>query len=98
MTCAACVRRVEKALAATPGVVEATVNLATERAEVRYAAGAADLAHLQDAVRKAGYDVIEAPDARADAPVDAEQAARERERKVLRRRLVTAIRLCAELE
>jgi len=32
MTCASCVRRVEKALAKAPGVVEARVNLATERA------------------------------------------------------------------
>ena len=34
MTCASCVRRVEKALARVPGVLSATVNLATERAEV----------------------------------------------------------------
>ena len=39
MTCAACSGRVEKALNAVPGVAEATVNLATERARVRYAAG-----------------------------------------------------------
>ncbi len=37
MTCAACVGRVERALQQTDGVVEATVNLATERATVRYA-------------------------------------------------------------
>ena len=32
MTCASCVGRVERALRAVPGVIEATVNLATERA------------------------------------------------------------------
>ena len=37
MTCAACVGRVERALKRTPGVAEAAVNLATERASVRYA-------------------------------------------------------------
>ena len=34
MTCASCVGRVEKALAAVPGVTDATVNLATEQAVV----------------------------------------------------------------
>src|SRR5437667_73620 len=38
MTCASCVGRVERALKAVPGVTEAIVNLATERASVRGAA------------------------------------------------------------
>jgi len=37
MTCASCVSHVEKALAHTPGVKSAHVNLATERAEVSLA-------------------------------------------------------------
>ncbi|SDK60067.1 Au+-exporting ATPase [Methylophilus rhizosphaerae] len=53
MTCASCVGRVEKALKALPGVVDATVNLATERATVR---GTADVSALIFAVEKAGYD------------------------------------------
>ncbi len=52
MTCASCVGRVERALRAVPGVTEATVNLATERAEVR---GAADMAALLAAVASVGY-------------------------------------------
>jgi Cu+-exporting ATPase len=55
MTCASCVSRVEKALQAVPGVREATVNLATEKATVRSIAGTA-LSALEDAVRAAGYD------------------------------------------
>ena len=35
MTCASCVGRVEKAIAATPGVTAANVNLAAERAHVQ---------------------------------------------------------------
>ena len=35
MTCASCVAHVEKALKSVPGVIEASVNLATERASVR---------------------------------------------------------------
>ena len=34
MTCASCVGRVERALQAVPGVKNAAVNLATERAEI----------------------------------------------------------------
>jgi Cu+-exporting ATPase len=52
MTCASCVRRVEKALAQVPGVTAAEVNLATETARV---SGASDTAALIAAVRKAGY-------------------------------------------
>ena len=56
MTCASCVARVERALAAVPGVVSATVNLATERAEVSSAAPI-DRALLVAAVDRVGYTV-----------------------------------------
>ena len=54
MTCASCVKRVEKALAAVPGVKEATVNLATEAATVEADPGVS-LQALIAAVEKAGY-------------------------------------------
>ncbi|RWE19263.1 MAG: heavy metal translocating P-type ATPase, partial [Mesorhizobium sp.] len=54
MTCASCVRRVEKAIAAGPGVVSSSVNLATERAEVTFA-GKPDLAPVIAAVSAVGY-------------------------------------------
>ena len=43
MHCASCVGRVESALAAVPGVAQASVNLATERASVRYDPGLASV-------------------------------------------------------
>jgi heavy metal translocating P-type ATPase len=55
MTCASCVSHVEKALRAAPGVMEASVNLATERADVALAPGA-DLEGLARAVSDAGYE------------------------------------------
>ena len=58
MTCASCVARVEKALAATPGVRQASVNFATEEASVQ-ADAEVSLATLTAAVKKAGYDVGE---------------------------------------
>jgi Cu+-exporting ATPase len=56
MTCASCVRRVEKAIAAVPGVESASVNLATERADVRLAEPVSPEA-VVEAIRSAGYEV-----------------------------------------
>ncbi|MDF3043500.1 MAG: heavy metal translocating P-type ATPase, partial [Thermomicrobiales bacterium] len=61
MTCASCVRRVEKGLERVPGVSAANVNLATERATVAYDPAVADLATLRTAVERAGYRVGELP-------------------------------------
>ncbi len=54
MTCASCVRRVEQALLKAPGVLEATVNLASEKAEVSLAADT-PVSVLSEAIAKAGY-------------------------------------------
>ena len=71
MSCASCVRRVEKALQAVPGVTGATVNLATERATV---SGAVARRDLIAAIEKAGYKAR--PDEVDDtAQKDAERAA-----------------------
>ena len=66
MTCAACVRRVERALLKVPGVETANVNLATERATVGFAEPDVDIELLVGAIEKAGYHarpVIETPPA-----------------------------------
>ena len=54
MTCASCAGRVERALARVPGVLEASVNLASEKARVRLLA-ATPTAALEQAVAEAGY-------------------------------------------
>jgi Cu+-exporting ATPase len=77
MTCAACVRNVERALKKAEGVVDVSVNLATERATVTYLPGTARRADLVKAVEAAGYGVIDLTD--AAAPEDAERAARQAE-------------------
>ncbi len=56
MTCASCVGRVERALRAVPGVTQANVNLATERAEV-VTTDTADRSLLVAAIEDAGYGV-----------------------------------------
>lgn len=58
MTCASCVRRVEKALAKLPGVHEVQVNLAAEQASVRFDPASVAPQQLQAAVEQAGYGVV----------------------------------------
>ncbi len=55
LNCASCVRRVETALKSEPGVIDAQVNLASESAQVTYAAGATDPARIAAASTSAGY-------------------------------------------
>jgi P-type Cu+ transporter len=56
MTCASCVARTEKALLAVPGVISASVNLASEQAHVETSDGQTQTTELIAAVKKAGYD------------------------------------------
>ena len=89
MTCASCVGRVERALKAVPGVQSASVNLATERAEVTGAT--VDRALLVKAVEDAGYDArlaVSAADLSEDATL--RKAAEE---SALRRDLLIAAAL-----
>ncbi len=87
MTCASCVGRVERALRAVPGVSEATVNLATERATVR---GYASADALEQAIDKAGYDA-RTINAAAQFDSDEATAAKDAERAALKRDLVVAV-------
>ena len=54
MTCAACVSRLERVLNKVPGVVDASVNLATEKARIH--ASGVPVSALITAVQKAGFD------------------------------------------
>ena len=87
MTCASCVNRVEKALERVPGVIEANVNLATERASVRYLGGSDVAGRLIAAVEQTGYGAK----LRQDSTVtDHERAAREAEIAGLQHALLLA--------
>jgi Cu+-exporting ATPase len=91
MTCASCVGRVERALAAVPGVTGASVNLAAGRAAIRYPEGVVAMADLVAAVETAGYEARP-----VDAAHPADPAARqEAESRILRRDLLAAALLSA---
>lgn len=85
MTCASCVGRVEKAIAAVPGVKSASVNLATERATVELLAGSTPRVAIDAAIRKAGYEPRRAEAASTSAGTDSREGARNREFSNLKR-------------
>jgi len=59
MTCANCVRAVERTLLTkTPGVIAATVNFATEQASIDYLPSYTDATKISAAIQQAGYGVI----------------------------------------
>ena len=66
MTCASCVRRVEKALKRVEGVDDASVNLATEKATVVFDPAVVEADSLSAAVEKAGYGITPIEPSRAE--------------------------------
>jgi Cu+-exporting ATPase len=86
MTCASCVGRIERALKAVPGVLDATVNLATGRAAVRTLGEIGPA--LTSAVEEEGYEA--APVLPGADGAERERAAREAEMSSLLRSVVTA--------
>ena len=86
MTCASCVNRIERYLNKADGVAEANVNLATERATVRYDPAVIDRIGIVSTIEAAGYEVgREAIATNGAHTADADEA----ERAVERRELLT---------
>ena len=77
MTCAMCEKNVSRALNRSEGVIQASVNLASERASVSYLPGVTGRRELTHAVERAGYGVIDTSD--HDGHDDHEAAARQAE-------------------
>ncbi len=80
MTCANCAMNIERALnKKVPGVVNASVNFATERVSVEYVPTVSTMEEIISAIKKAGYGAVP-PEGVLDAE-DAEQLARQAEIK-----------------
>jgi Cu+-exporting ATPase len=94
MTCVACAARIERVLNRVPGV-QASVNFATETAEIRYDAAHADLQALVNAVEGAGYHAHVRQDPVADHAHD--HARHADERGSLQRDFAVAALLAAPL-
>ena len=72
MTCASCASHVETGLESVPGVLSASVNLATERATINYLPGAVDLGDFRRAVESTGYQVLDIEENDAEQDIDQE--------------------------
>jgi len=79
MTCATCVQNIETALSGLDGVVSASVNLASEKAYVRYNPEMVTVAGLKKAISDAGYKAVPADEKAGDY----ERQARDREQRRL---------------
>lgn len=99
MTCASCVRRVEKSLLKVDGVGAATVNLAAAKARVAFDPGVATVDALRAAVERAGYGVAPAPGGAPveGAPPEGGEPALDRGLDDLRRKWVTSLVLGAAM-
>jgi Cu+-exporting ATPase len=87
MTCASCVNRIERFLARADGVAAAVVNLATERATVRFDPDVIDRTGIVAAIQAAGYEV--APASPVSQSVDEADVAADAGRATERRELLT---------
>lgn len=91
MTCAACAARIERSLGKAEGIAEAAVNLATERATVRFDPAVTSVDRIVETIRDTGYDAI-VPSPAVDKPVgDAVAEAKHEEYLNLRRRFMVAV-------
>jgi Cu+-exporting ATPase len=92
MTCAACSARVQRTLERTPGVNVANVNLMTASATVSYDPGITTPERLVDAIRGTGYGAeLSVGDAPVEQLAEAEEAARDREQRELRRKFAVSL-------
>ena len=95
MHCAACVNTVQSALTSVPGVAEAGVNLASERATIVFDPARTDVSALRKAVDAAGYELAEPSMAPPAETAEREEAARQRDQRALRTKFLVGAVLSA---
>jgi len=67
MTCGSCVSRVERSIEKLPGILQASVNLTTQKAFVRFLPAAVSLPRIHHAIKDAGYEPQDSTDEGAQA-------------------------------
>jgi len=90
MTCASCVARIEKALKGQAGIIQATVNLASEKATVEYVPFQVKPGDLKQVIREIGYEV---PEGKADEVLEADRTEKEKELGRLKTKLIVSLTL-----
>jgi len=87
MSCAACARRVEKAIGMLDGVDSVSVNFASEKASVSYDSAKLRLSSIKEAVENAGYQVLQIDKANA---AEEDRQRRQKEIRVLRTKFIVS--------
>ncbi|MDR1875702.1 MAG: heavy metal translocating P-type ATPase [Synergistaceae bacterium] len=87
MTCAACAKRIEKAIGKVGGVLSVSVNVATEKATVSWDPRVAKLSAIRNAIEEAGYQALTPEKSGA---VDEDRLRKEREIRTLKIKFVVA--------
>jgi Cu+-exporting ATPase len=87
MTCAACAKRIEKVLSKIDGVIQVSVNLATEKATVEYQPLKVRLSSIKQAIEKAGYKALSIE----NNTVDEDKLRKEKEIRSLRTKFLTSL-------
>ncbi len=95
MTCANCASTIERTLKRTPGILNASVNFASERANVEYVPTITDLDLIIAAIEKAGYGAVRPEE--TDETGDAELAARQKETRNQTRKFIVGAAFAAPL-
>jgi len=85
MTCASCAAAIEKEVRKLKGIEEINVNLATEKAKVKYNPYETRISEIKGAVKKAGYEALEIE---GGDEIDAEKEKRQKEMKTLWKKFV----------
>lgn len=94
MTCASCVKAVERAIGKLEGINEVSVNLATEKAKIVYDTSKVRISQIKDAVVKAGYKALEIE---TGEQADYEKVRREKEVKTLWKKFILSTIFTAPL-
>ena len=94
MTCAACASRIEKALGKAEGILEVSVNLATEKATVSYDPDKTRLSAIRQIIEKIGYTPLEIE---KKAAVDEDKIRKEKEIKTLLYKFIVSAVFCVPL-
>ena len=86
MTCAACVKAVERVTKKLDGVIEANVNYATEKLNITYEPSKVRISDIKSAVEKAGYKIHD-----GETTVDADKERKEKEIKLLWNKFIVSV-------
>jgi len=96
MTCASCSQALEKAFSDTPGILEASVNIATEKAAIKYNSEEIRLSGIRHVIQKTGFTPLSVENTN-DGQIDENQLRKEKEARALWYKFIISVIFCVPL-